>query len=205
MKRCCLPFWVAAVVLLTQFTPVLATSVTPPDFDGMVDKSDYIVRALVKSVTSDWRDVPGQPGQRYIGTFVGLDVLEPIKGSPPSPLVLDLVGGTVGDQQLTIVGAPDFKVGQECILFVKGNGQQIVPLVRMMHGFYPVQRDKRTGKSQVMRSNGKHLYSEQDVSLTEDAVSPHLVLEPSARPLDATEFARRIRESKNFSHREIVE
>ncbi len=206
MKRCYLPPWVAAVGLLALFLPnARATTVIAPDFDQMVGSSDYIVRAVVKSVTSDWRENPAKPGQRYIGTFVELEVKEVIKGAPPSPLVLDLVGGRVGDQELTIEGAPKFTVGQENILFVKGNGRQIIPLVGMMHGYYPVRRDKRTGQDQVMHSNGKLLYSEQEISLPESALSSPLARDPKARPLTSADFAARIRKSKKFSSREALE
>ncbi len=205
MKRCCLPRWLAVLSLLALIPAARATTVIAPDFDSMVGSSDYIVRATVMSVTSAWRDNPDQPGRRYIGTLVTLDVKEVIKGTPPSPLILDLVGGRVGDQELTIEGAPKFTAGQESILFIKGNGRQIIPLVGMSHGIYPVRRDKRTGQDQVMRSNGKLLYNEQEVSLPESALSSTPARDPKARPLSATEFADRIRKSVKNPPRERLE
>lgn len=205
MKRCCLPRWLAAFALLALLPAARATTVIAPDFDTMVGKSDYIVRAVVKTVTSQWRDNPDKPGSRYIGTFVELDVKEVIKGAPPSPLVLDLVGGRVGDRELTIEGAPKFTVGQESILFVKGNGRQIVPLVGMSHGFYPVSRDKRTGQDQVMRSGGQLIYSEKELTQPGSTISPAPARDPKARPLSSTDFANRIRKSSKFSAREILE
>ncbi|MEJ1971562.1 MAG: hypothetical protein WDM96_03340 [Lacunisphaera sp.] len=71
-----------------------------------------------------------------------LDVLETITGTPPQPLVLDLVGGRVGKEELTIEGAPKFSPGQESILFVRGNGQVYFPLVGLTHGYFPVRRDR---------------------------------------------------------------
>ncbi len=204
MKRCCPPLWLAALTLLALIPAARATTVIAPDFDGMVGNSDYIVRAVVKTVTSEWRANPAKPGKGYIGTLVELDVREVIKGTPPSPLVLDLVGGRVGDREMTIEGAPKFIVGQESILFVKGNGRQIIPLVGMWHGYYPVRRDKLTGQNQVMRSSGKPLYSEQEVSLPESALSPAPARDPSARPLTSTDFAARIRKSKNFTKRDLL-
>jgi len=205
MNRCCLPRWLAAAALLTFLPHARATTVIAQDFDHMVGSSDYIVRAVVKTVTSQWRDNPERPGKRYIGTLVELDVKEVIKGTPPSPLVLDLVGGRIGDRELTIEGAPKFTVGQESILFVKGNGRQIVPLVGMSNGYYPVRRDKRTGENQVMRSNGQLLYSERELGLPEAALSTTPARDPKAKPLTATDFADRIRKSSKFSTREILE
>ncbi len=205
MKRCCLPRWLAAFALLTLLPAARATTIIAQDFDTMVGKSDYIVRAVVKSVTSQWRDNPEKPGSRYIGTLIELDVKEVIKGTPPSPLVLDLVGGRVDDREMTIEGAPKFTVGQESILFVKGNGRQIIPLVGMSHGYFPVRRDKRTGQDQVMRSDGQLLYSEKELTRPESALSQAPARDPKARPLNSAEFANRIRKSSKFSAREILE
>ena len=88
-----------------------------------------------------------------IHTYVELQVTEVIAGHPPSPLILRVLGGKVGAQELIVQGAPRFHVGDEDILFVQGNGRQIFPLVRMMHGRYPVQRDAKTGRKFIVRSN----------------------------------------------------
>jgi hypothetical protein len=190
------PFpFVALVLLLASAAPVLhATTVMAPPFERLVGSADYIVRATVKSITSDWRENPAKPGERYIGSRVELTVLEVIKGTPPSPLILDLVGGRVGDNELTVDGAPRFAVGQESILFVKDNGRRIIPLVGMMHGRYLVRRDKRTNQDEVLRNSGQPLYSEQEVNLPEDAASPAAARGRQARPLNSAEFAQRIRQ-----------
>jgi hypothetical protein len=194
MKRLRLIGCLVALAAVSLPIPARATTVIAPDFDQLVNSADYVVRARVKSVRSEWRPNPDNARRPYIATLVELEILEAISGTPPSPLVLDLVGGRIGDKELTIDGAPRFEVGQESILFVRGNGRQIVPLVGMRHGHYPVRRDLRTGETQVMRSGGKLLYSEQEVALPEAAAST-VARDPRARPLDAAEFSRRIRAS----------
>lgn len=201
MKRCCFPRWLAVLVLPVLLPCAHATTVIAPDFEKLVNTADYVVRATVKSVASEWRENPDKPGTRYIGTRVELDVKEVISGNPPSPLVLDLVGGRIGDKELTVDGAPKFAVGDESVLFVRGNGRQIVPLVGMKHGHYPVRRDKKTGETQVMRSSGKPLYHEQEVALPEAAASTAAV-DPKAKPLSSDEFAARIRKTLKPSYRE---
>ena len=200
MHRTRLLLWLGALVALALGPRAMATSVLAPDFDSLVAQADYIVRAKVKSVTSEWRANPDKLGDRYIGTLVELEVLETIAGTPPSPLVLDLVGGKIGDQELTVQGTPNFQVGQESILFVKGNGRLVTPLVAMMHGYYPVRRDTRTATDQVLRFSGKPLYSETDVILPLGATSGTLLTNPAARPLTAAAFATKIRQS--YAHRE---
>src|SRR5688500_19049855 len=65
MKRWYPHLWLACALLALLPLAARATTVIAPSFDRMVDTSDYIVRATVKSVTSEWRDNPDKPGQRY--------------------------------------------------------------------------------------------------------------------------------------------
>ena len=147
--------------------PVQATTVVPPNFDELVNESDYIVRAVVKSVTSEWRE---KQGHRHIFTFVELEVLEVIHGTPPQPLVLEMLGGEVGGEAMVVQGMPKFEVGQEDILFVRGNGRQFYPLTAAMHGRYPVVRDKG-GHAHVTRSNHAALHATAEVaqSMTDES------------------------------------
>jgi hypothetical protein len=192
------------LALLAAVPALRATTLIAPDFDKLVNTSDCVVRATVKSVTSEWRDNPDRPGSRYIASRVELNVLEVIAGSPPSPLVLEVAGGRVGDTELVVDGAPHFEVGRESILFVQGNGRQLVPLTGMRHGHYPVRRDKLTGRDQVMRSSGQLLYSEQEVALPESALSPVPARDPQARPLTSGEFASRIRQALKTRNHEAL-
>lgn len=203
MQVCRLPLRLAALAA-ALVSLAHATTVIAPDFDKMVGSADYIVRAVVKSVTPEWRDNPKRPGQRYIASRVELDVREVIKGTPPQPLVLDLVGGRIGDVELEIDGAPKFAPGEESVLFIRGNGRLIVPLVGIMHGHYPVRRDAKTGRDEILRHNGQALYNEQEVALPESAVSA-AATDPKVRPLTAAEFSARIRRSPKYYSRERFE
>jgi len=185
-------FFGLALSLLALPLRSLATSVVAPDFGSLVGQSDYVVRAVVKSVTCEWRE---HNGQQYIASKIELEVREVIKGTPPSPLVLDVVGGKIGDEELTVEGAPKFLVGDEDILFVQGNGRQVYPLTAMMHGRYPIFRDAKSGERLVLRSNGMPLYSEQDVSLPMTKLSAVKEQDPAAKPMTADNFIRKIREA----------
>ena len=70
-------FLSGGLVLLLALLPlrVSATSVVPPQFDELVNESDCIVRAVVKSVTSERRE---KDGKSRIYTFVELEVREVI-------------------------------------------------------------------------------------------------------------------------------
>jgi hypothetical protein len=167
-----------------------ATIVEPPGFDSLVSQADYVVHAVVKSVTSEWQnDGP----HKHIITKIELDVREVIKGTPPQPLVLEMLGGKVGNIEMAVEGAPKFYAGDEDILFIHGNGQQVSPLVGIMHGRYPIYRDAKSGQNYVVRSNGMPLYSAQDVSLPIAQASVFKQMNPAARPLTAAAFIGQIR------------
>lgn len=152
--------WPLALLGLVVLAP--ATTVNPPEFPQLVNESDYIVRAVVKSVTSELRAAPS--GKQIPFSRVELEVRQVIAGKPPTPLILEVMGGKGGGRELYIVGAPKFEVGEESILFVQGNGKQIYPLVRMAHGLYPIKREAATGREFIARSDGAPLRSVSEVS-----------------------------------------
>ena len=178
-----------------------ATTVVPPTFAQLVNESDYIVRAVVKSVTSEWRE---NNGHRHIYTFVELDVREVIAGSPPQPLVLQMLGGKVGDEALTVSGAPKFNIGDEDVLFIQGNGQNISPLFAIMHGRYPVMREKENGREYITRSNKVPLQDTAEVALpmTEgSAAAMQLRMKNAAQALTPAQFTQRVKAAVDSSYR----
>jgi hypothetical protein len=173
-----------------------ATTVRAPSFDSLVSQADYIVRATVTSVTSEWQT---DGNNTHIITKVTLAVSDVIKGTPPQPLVLEMLGGTVDGVTMRVEGAPRFNVGEEHIFFIHGNGTQFTPLVGLMYGSYPVFADTKTGNTYMLRSNGMPLYSEQDVSLPMNKLSAAKAPKTSAQPMSPEAFASKIRNAVNTS------
>lgn len=138
-----------------------ATTVVPPEFEALVNESDYIVHARVRAVGAEKR--VSERGVKIV-TKVELEVIEVVAGTPPAKIVLELLGGRVGDEEMTVGGMPRFEMGDEDVLFVSGNGRSICPLYGMMHGRYSVERDPGTGRKFVTRSNGVPLRSTAQVS-----------------------------------------
>jgi hypothetical protein len=191
-------FLPVCLALVLAAVSVPATTVIAPEFNKLVDQADYIVRAVVKSVTSEMHT---SGPHRHIITKVELDVREVISGTPPQPLVLEMLGGRVGAEEMVVEGAPKFKVGDEDILFVHGNGRLFTPLVALMHGRYPIKREAGTGREYVTRSNGAPLVSEQEVlqPMTGSAAAPTTrSLAPATAPssalaLSPADFVSRIK------------
>ena len=181
-----------ALALLPPFR-ASATTVEAPEFKELVGLADYVVRGVVVSISSEWRQTPD--GHSYIATQVELEVQDVIRGQPPASVVLDMLGGRVGEHELRVEGAPQFLIGDEGVFFVQGNGRLLSPLVGIMHGVYPILHDFNSGQDYVLRSNGMPLYSEQDVSLPMTRLSAVKVKNPAARPITADAFIRSVRQT----------
>jgi len=177
---------IAGLFLLLGAITGRATTVVPPEFVQLVNESDYIVRAVVKSVT-----------------LVELDVREVVAGTPPQPLVLQMLGGRVGEEALMVSGAPQFKVGQEDILFVQGNGRNISPLYAMMHGRYPILKESTTGREYVARSNQVPLQDTAEIALPMadgGATALQSRLKDTAQALTPTQFIQQVKAAVNPSY-----
>jgi hypothetical protein len=140
-------------------TRLAGTTVLPPEFGQLVNGSDYIVHGRVKSVEAEKRE--GARGSR-IYTRVHLEVIELVAGVPPREIVLQLLGGKVGKEEMRVVGMPRFEVGDEDILFVSGNGRAICPLFGMMHGRFPILVEG--GERVVARSDRMPLRSTAEIA-----------------------------------------
>ncbi|MCM2276349.1 MAG: hypothetical protein NDI75_16330 [Candidatus Didemnitutus sp.] len=187
-------------VLLAALAGALAasaTTVVPPDFDQLVQSSDYVIRGRVKSLRNEIRM---RDGRELPFTQVAIEVKEVIAGAPPAAVVLTMLGGRTSDGgQLTIEGVPQFTVGDEDVLFVRGNGTNFHPLNAVMHGRYPVKFDKKLNREYIARANGQPLLATAEVALP--LVDSKLVreLRRSLRADDALtprEFAQSIRTAR---------
>jgi len=189
---------IALLGCLAAFWPTLhATTVKPPQFTELVNGSDYIVRARVKAIAYEVKERPGK--QPMIYTQVTLEVIEPIAGEVPAQPVLRCLGGKAGATELRVEGAPQFKVGDEDILFVSGNGRNFSPLYAVMHGRYPVRRDA-AGHEFVARNNDVPLSDVAEVAapMTEGASAQlQKKFKSQADALTPSSFAAKIREARH--------
>jgi len=156
----------AAIFHLLLFCVLLgqlpATTVQPPPFEQLVNGSDYIVRAKVTGIRYEATERNGRP---WVHTYVQLEVRETIAGQPPATVELRLLGGKApnGDE-MRVEGVPEFKVGDEDVLFVHGNGRNFYPLYAVMHGRYPIRKDA-AGREYIARSNDVPMADVAEVAL----------------------------------------
>lgn len=188
---------ILVAVLALPAPRVGATTVVPPEFELLVNESDYVVRAVVDSVRAERREGAQGP---TIWTRVGLRVTEKVAGPAPNRIELTMAGGEIGGERLVLVGAPVFRVGDEDFLFVRDNGRVVYPLFAMMYGRYPVLRDATSGAEYVARSNHVPLQDVAEVALPLAEGPAAALLRRGVRPGEAltpAAFAARIRSALN--------
>lgn len=157
-------FSVLIFLLFTLLPAARATSVIPPSFAELVGESDAIYRGRVTAVQA--RRVERADGEgSVIKTFVTFAVERVLKGPEQREVTLEFLGGTVGDETMTVSGMPKFSVGAREIVFVQKNGIQFCPLVALAHGRYRVLRDEATAREHIARDNGLPLTNVAEVEL----------------------------------------
>jgi len=136
------------IILAVAFlaTTAAATTAIQPTFDELVDEAQLIFEGRVTEVRCEWT---GEGPERRIVSYVTFQIEDAIKGSLAATYTLQMVGGTVGNDTITIADAPVFKKGDRDILFVENNGRQFIPLVGIMHGRFRVEPDVGAGREIV--------------------------------------------------------
>lgn len=169
----------------------LGTTVVPLAFDQLVDFSERVVRGTVVGKHCEWQT---SDDSRFIVTIVTIRVDEAVIGPAEATLNLELLGGQLDGQRLDIAGQPDFQIGDEDILFVRGNGESICPLVGMSSGRILVVPDA-AGRLTVARSNGAPIQALAQLREPIDDTQALRALStaPSPEAMSADEFCSAIR------------
>jgi hypothetical protein len=171
-----------------------ASTLVPIRFEELVARAERIL--VTEVVHAEARHDPSQPG--LIVTRVTFRVTRVLKGPPTALVALDLLGGTLGDASLDVVGLPRFRAGDRDVLFVKPAGRHVSPLVGFAHGRVRITHDLRADVARVARFDGRPLASVHDFSdprpghppKTLEAMTLDRFLADVAREVRAQEAAR---------------
>ncbi len=145
----------AAVVISSLLLgPAKATTIIPPTFEEMTDRADLVFLGLVLRSHAEWRSVGTN---RVIFTLVEFKTQEVLKGDAAPTVMLQFLGGRVGDVRLEVSEVPAFETGERVLLFVEGNGVQFCPLVGVYHGKFRVGKEAASGRDVILRHDGKPL------------------------------------------------
>ena len=182
---------VVLVGLLWMQVAATATTVIPPSFEQLVGESALVFEGDVIDVTSQWK---GSGPEQTITTSVTFRVRQVLKGSWTPTVVLEFLGGTVGDRSLVVHDMPRFANGDHDILFVSAGTQQVSPIVGFSHGRFRIA-NSAAGDERVHRFDGAPIASPADIDprrLRPPAVGPSISVAEFAGAITA-EIARQAR------------
>jgi hypothetical protein len=78
-------------------------------------------------------------------------------GQTGVPIVLRLFGGSLGGETVMLPGIPRFRQGTTYLVFARGSGRDVFPVVGGNAGLFVVRRDASTGEDVVFGSRGEPL------------------------------------------------
>jgi len=124
-----------------------ATTLVRLSLQQLTEASSAIVRGRVVSQQSRWN-----PQHTRIVTFTTLALAETMKGTPGSTVVVEQLGGTVGNIRVHVSGTVHFHPATDYVLFLEPAGSDTSKfiLVGMIQGAYRVYRDAATLQERVI-------------------------------------------------------
>lgn len=137
-------FAIATAVFFSAIPLALATLMVPLSISKLAAESDLIVHCKVISITTTL------DADRRIVTRVLTEITETWKGQHPgSRLQVVLAGGTLGTKQVLVDGQPQYRPGEEVVLFLKFNQRKEAVTVGLAQGKFVVWTNPETGRKEV--------------------------------------------------------
>ena len=112
--------------------------IVPAELADVVNGSQLIVHGRVIEVRSEMTS-----GRRSIHSFITVAVDQALKGNPGPTVTFRVPQGQVGRYRRIIVGAPDFSVGEEVVLFLSGRAPAIPTVFGLNQGVRRLRGDAR--------------------------------------------------------------
>jgi hypothetical protein len=135
------PLLAAAAIALLAASPAGATTLAPWSLEDFVANAHSAVTATVTAIDVRWNDDHTQ-----IHSYVTLHVDEVVAGARvPDALVLDQLGGRVGNQLSVLEGAPVYHKGERVFVFVEKVNDTCRTL-GFYQGKYLLEIDPNTGR-----------------------------------------------------------
>lgn len=131
-----------------------ATTIIAPTFEELVSKAEVVFVSEVIDRKS--RLVTDRNGSTIV-THVYFRVGRVLKGQVSPMLILEFLGGTVGDRTFRIDGLPTFALGDRDVLFATTSRRLASPLVAMMYGRVRIETDPSTKQQSVHKFDGTPL------------------------------------------------
>ena len=136
--------WACALFALLHAVHAEASIVQALDLEELSAQADCIVLGRVV-----WSEPVLHP-DGTISTWSRIEVEKTLRGEDPnqSEILVETLGGEVGDIGMRVVGEPSLAVGERAVVFVRDDGRSIFRPVGMAQG---VMRVSREGSSEVVK------------------------------------------------------
>jgi hypothetical protein len=172
--------FIAVVVALCVSSAVAsATVLVASDVGALARDARTIARGRVVAVQGRATD-----DHRGIETLVTLDVDAYLKGTLGSTLQFRVPGGELGRYRSIFVGAPQFAIDQQVIVFLASRGPSVPHIIGLSEGVYRV----------VWSTASSSWVVTPPAALPVATVTPIVRGDPGRQPMALGDFERRIRE-----------
>lgn len=141
-----LPLLLAACAGLASGTTLARMSVAQ-----MIRAATLIVRARCISSSARW-----EHGE--IWTLTAFAVTDTWKGSAVDEITVRTLGGSLGNVASRVSGVPEFRSGEEVVLFLEPSAAGGLTIVSWQQGTFRVRRDARTGRDRATQDVSAPLF-----------------------------------------------
>ena len=159
--------------------------------DQLADRAATIVVSTVTNRQSEWEN---DGASRLIITKVTMAVEQTLKGSAPRTLVVEVLGGTIGEQTLRVSHVPEFKVGDRDVLFLNNSVHAASPLVGSDQGRFRVMNEAATGTARVLSAAFAPLVSPADIGATVESGRNRALVRALSDAIPLSDFVTLIRD-----------
>ena len=153
---------VICIMLITALfaCDAYATTMIRQTVGEMSNAADSIIVGKVVKTVSEWNLT-----RTTIMTYTTIEVTDEVKGvGSPKTVVIESLGGIVGDIGQNVGGSAEYQVGEEVLVFVDDNAGR-PRTVGMMQGKYDIVTDSATGEKRIKHKiDGSVLFLKQDGS-----------------------------------------
>jgi len=150
--------FLALAALLATPLPARAHQDVAVSIEDLARGAGVVVEGRVESAASSWNATHTQ-----IVTAVSVRVSQYVKGSGPETIRMQLLGGTVGEITMAVLGQAEFTPAEDVFLFLSPtweSGQ--FPVVQGEHGKFSVRIDARSGRK-VLSAPAINLFGDEVV------------------------------------------
>ena len=142
------PQIVAALLLavISIASPAPATTLERMSLDQLARAADTVVRARCASTSARWEN-------GAIWTFSEFDLVERFKGNPPERIRVRSPGGRVGHISTRVEQAPEFRPGDDVVLFLEASAGGSYGVTAWAEGTFRIRKASEASRELVTQDS----------------------------------------------------